>query len=690
MDGGNLVRSRRSLAIGTGTTTRRNRVLPAASVLSQIPQRVGSFQQQDNSTTAPAEPPCLGSDFWTYTAGYPWHDHAWHTDPDTLVSSDGIMRLERTAIKRMSVVGLKPSLSTDPIHLCFASPTVASQDQAGAGANDIMFRETSYSARQWHPAQTISVLPLNVLGAAQRLKSITWRQGGTTYTFAWSFKTDTDAAEPTTATPTCMNRPSRETSTADRLFANDGTTQPRKRVKQFQLVNREGRGYLEVRDVPWGFMPATRRADVALLVNAAWASESNHGNVTDLSRLLSIGQGYHGLCAPGSIKDLSGNNLAKPISMGSPRYGDTRYFRTPQAPGTPAAGLLPPDYATAGYEFREDAVLGSGLDYAPGAPILPTVTAWLHVDAAGVVSVLDLVMINDTAATTTWQVVRYDQPPGSQQYLTYTTLGSFDLTTTDAYLLGLPETEYYPRTRTGTYDLQLSTTSVDLRPMMPPGKELTFNVHLQKYLQVESSSDGRSIAVMRGWYEGLNSSYYGDGDNRGVIATVAVVNISPTGAVGAPTVVWQYQHQYNPTGGYTQSKCHGFAFLDTGVLHLWTSTKVVGWYPPDDPYGRTGHSYGIGDLAFSGPSLVNAADLWFGQDSVYRITNNVLMAIWGYAGVDIGFGRPTVYLPEFSTPKAAYDYYATMEPGTSTGRYATWNPKTWQFAARKSGPITWV
>jgi hypothetical protein len=688
MSADSLIRSRRSLARGVGTTTRRNRRLSGDPDLQPIPARVGVFQQPAPPVVIDT-PVCIPSDFWGRQSWESWLTHEWHTDLDTLRTSDGIFRFDRQAIKRMSFSGARPTLSTDPIHLCFASPTVAAVAQVGAGPNDLQFIEKSYSSRLWHPKQTTKIFDHSLIGAVERLKAITWKQGGTLYEFTWRFKIHTDAGV-TAATPTCMNRTGDETQTIDRTFDGGSVAQPRRRIKKFHLVTSDGRGALELKTAPWGFMPATTRADTSLLVNEAWAGDSNSGNITDLSRLLSVGQPYHGLCAPGAITDLAGNALPKPSPMGAPRYGNTRYFKHPSPPGVPDASLLPPDYASAGYEFRTDAILGSGLDYAPGKSILPTVTSWLHVNDSGLVTVLDLQLVTDTAATTTWNVIRYDQPPGSVAYFSWTVLGQIQLTTTDSYLLGLPVNEWYPRTRTGTYDLQLSATAFDLRPMIPPGRDRTFNVHLQKYIQVESSPDGRSIAIMRGWYEGFSSGYYGDGDNRGVIATVAVVNISAAGSVGSPTVVWQYQHQYNPTGAYTQSKCHGFAFRNTGVLHLWTSTKVVGWYPPDDPLGRTGHSYGIGDLSFSGPSLVNAADLWFGQDSVYRITNNVLLAIWGYAGVDIGFGRPNVWTTEFSTPNAAYDYYATMEAGSSTGRYATWNPKTWQFAARKSGPITWV
>ena len=686
-----LARARTLLAAGRGTTTRRDRVLAADAVLQGIPQRVGSYQQQEPEPII-LQPLCIASDFWGRSAGETWVTHEWHTALDTLVTPDGILRFDRQSIKRMTFTGARPSLSTDPIHLCFASPTVAAVGQSGAGANDIHFVENSYGSRQWHPKQTVKVFDHSLIGAAERLKAISWTQLGTLYQFTWRFKTHTDAGI-TDATPTCMNRTGDETQTADRLMDGGTIAQPRRRLKKFHLVTADGRGALELRQAPWGFMPSTTRADTSLLVNEAWASDNNSGNVTDLTRLLSVGQPYHGLCSPTSITDLAGNTLPKPSPMSAPRYGNTRYFKHPAPPGVPDAALLPPDYASAGYEFRADAVLGSGLDYAPGKPLLPSVTAWLHVNDAGVVNVLDLQLSSDTASTTVWNVIRYDQPPGSTSYTSWTVLGQITLTTTDAYLLALPNDAWHVRTRTGTYDLQMPASNFDDKPRTPPDKEWTLNVHLQKYLQVESSPDGRSIAVMRGWYVGLASPggvRSSDGANRSCIATVAVVDISPSGVVGSPTVVWQYQHNYSPTSPYTRSLCHGFAFKNSGALHLWTSSVLYSYYPPNDQLGRTGTYRNPGDFQFSGPSVIPPADLWVGQDDIYRITNNVLLTILGYAGVDAGFGRPIIYLVEFSTPSAAFDYVTVMPSGTSTGRYATWNPKTGQLAARKTGPITWV
>jgi len=682
-----LIRSRELLRNGRGQTTRRDRVLSPSLPLPAIPQRVGSYDHGQYSAVV-QEPACVGSDWWTYSAGEQWQAHEWHAALDTLVSSDGVWRVDRQQIRRMSFNGAKPSLSIGPIHLCFASATVAAASPAGAGQTDIVLQETSHAAREWHPKQTVKVFNHSLIGAAQRLKSIEWKQGGTLYTFRWNFKTETDGGV-TAASPTCLNRAGNETQTADRLFDGGSVAQPRKRLKKFSLVTPEGKGSVEVRSAPWGFMPAVSRADVALLVDSVAASESNQLNMTDLSRLLSVGQPYHGLCLRTSITDLAGNPLPKPSPMQVPRYGNTRYFKHPAPPGVPASNLLPPDYASAGYQFLDDVVLASGQDYAPGVQMLPTVTAWLHVDAQGIVRVCDLLLVSDTATTTTWDVIRYHQAPGSQM-LTYDVLGRFSIETADPYLRGITPSSVQRRTYTGTTDWQRPVSGGGSAPQDPPTVDGAFNTQLQRYIMTESSPDGRQIVVMRGMYNPLNAMSAASMKDMAIIATVAIVNVSEDGVVGTPAVVWDYVHSYHATDLHTQDLCHGFAFRNDGSLWLWLSSEIR-WYGAPPEWQRP-----IPGLTYNGSAIADA-DLWFGSSSIYRVTNNVLLQTLYKAGVDQGFGRPPVAVVEFSTPGAAYDYTVIMPGNASNRRYASWNPRTEQIAARSNplsgaavGPITWI
>lgn len=681
-----LIRSRALLRNGRGQTTRRDRVLPSSPPLPAIPQRVGSYDPGQYSAVV-QEPACIGSDWWTYSAGQQWQAHDWHAALDTLVSSDGVWRVDRQQIKRMSFEGAKPSLSTRPIHLCFASATVAAAAPAGAGQNDIVFQETSHAGREWHPKQTVRVFNHSLIGAAQRLKSIEWKQGSTNWAFRWNFKTDNDGGV-TAASPSCLNRAGNETQTLDRLFDGGSVAQPRKRLKKFSLVTPDGKGSVEVKAAPWGFMPAVSRADVALLVDNIAASEGNHLNMTDLSRLLSVGQPYHGLCLRRSITDLAGNPLPKPSPMSVPRYGNTRYFKHPSPPGTPPANLLPPDYASAGYQFMEDVVLASGQDYAPGVQMLPTVTAWPHVDAQGLVRVCDLLLVSDTATTTTWDVIRYHQSPGSQM-TSWDVLGRFSIETTDAYLRGITPSAVQRRTYTGTTDWQRPVSGGGSAPQDPPTVDGLVNVQLQRYIMTESSPDGRKIAVMRGMYNPLNGhSALTMGADMAIIATVAVVDISADGVVGTPAVAWDYVHAYHPTDQHVQENCHGFAFRSTGELWLWISahTRHFGVGVPPLP---------IPSLVYSGPTNAPSADLF--QATIFRVTNNVLLQTVQYYGPDAGFGRPLVTVLEFSAPNAAWEYSTIMPGNASNRRYASWNPRTEQIAARSNplsgsavGPITWI
>ena len=66
-----LIRSRALLRNGLGQTTRRDRVLPSSPPLPAIPQRVGSYDHGQYSAVV-QEPACIGSDWWTYSAGQQW------------------------------------------------------------------------------------------------------------------------------------------------------------------------------------------------------------------------------------------------------------------------------------------------------------------------------------------------------------------------------------------------------------------------------------------------------------------------------------------------------------------------------------------------------------------------------------------------------------------------------------------
>lgn len=702
-----LIRSRRLLAAGRGTTTRRDRVLPGDVLLQSIPQRVGIFEQPEPDVVIP-EPDCLGSNWWSYLSGFTWYPRAWHTALDTLVSSDGVIRMDRQAHKRITFSGFKPSLSSNPIHLCFASSSVAAAPEPGADSSDYQMIETGYSNREWHALQTVMVFPLGMIGAAQRLKSIEMQQHGTGYKYRWNFKTPADAAI-TGVTPTCLNRPANETRTADRVFNNSGTAQPRRRLTKFALVTQDGqKGEVELRSAPWGFLPATSFVHVALLEMNIAANEANQLNMTDLSRLLSIGQPYHGVCTPTGIQSLAGATLPKPAapsSYSAPQYSTTRYFKNPMAPGVPASGLLPPDYASAGYEFRDDVIFAGGIQYGPvGTAMLPTTpTSWMHVNTAGECRILSLVLVSDTSSTTTWDLVRWDQKPGESLF-SYTVLQRIAITTTDSALTAVSPTYNIVRVYTGSVDLQ-QTKTVGSSPENPPTRERTFNLWLNKLWQVESSPDGRKIAVMRGIFN--PGGYLSASAQYSCIATVATFEIAADYTVSGPVYEWQYQHTYQQNANYTVNHCLGFAFKADGQLFKWLLSETfqaLGLMDFDSgPAEDWRYCHKLIDATYNATQiepyvapwppgysvLLDSSKLFFPYwMSGIRLSNNILLQVVTYQDSD---GDPAL-LVELSAPSGAVDYYATMPAGVGTaGRAVSWNPKTGEIAARtNSGVISWI
>jgi hypothetical protein len=701
-----LVQSRSSLAAGVGVTSRRDKVLPAPIAVSQIPARIGFFQQREPEVNI-TPPACLGSNWWTYTSGNTWYARDWHTDLDTLVSSDGVIRLDRQAHKRISFSGTKPALSTTPIHVCFASPTVAAVPEPGAALSDWHMVETVYGNREWHPLQTVMVFPLGLIGAAQRLKSIELQQHGTGYKFRWRFKMPADATL-TGTTPTCLNRTGDETRTADRVFNNNGTAQPRRRLTKFALVTADGKkGEVEQRSAPWGFLPATSFVHVALLEMNIAASESNQLNMTDLSRVLSVGQPYHGVCTPTGIETLAGSPLPKPASptaYSAPQNQSTRYFKHSSPPGVPDNNLLPPDYASAGYEFRDDVIFCGGQQYGPvGTWMLPTETSWLHVDSAGICRVLGLVLVSDTASTTTWDVVRYDLPAGPQQFA-YTVIGQIAITTTDATLVAAVPTEFCVRTYTGNVDSQ-KTAGISGKPENPTTKDPLFNLWLNKSWMVESSPDGRKIAVMRGIFNPSGSM--ASSRQKACIATVATFEIDGAYTISGPTYEWQYAHTYQQNAGYSINHCLGFAFKTDGSLFKWVVTEEyesLGLLDVDSgPAEDLQYCHKLLSVSYNGTAVepyvapwpegfflyLNTSDVFYPWSmTYYRLSNNCLVQIITYQDYDGDAAQAT----ELSTPSGAVDYYATMPAGVATnGRAVSWNPKTGEVAARtNSGRISWI
>jgi len=363
---------------------------------------------------------------------------------------------------------------------------------------------------------------------------------------------------------------------------------------------------------PWGILPATTNKHTALLNNVAGADEANSGNCTDLSKLLSVGQPYHGLCTRTGIRTPdSSAAVATPIGYSSPSHGHTRYFKHPSAPGTPAAGLLPPDYASAGYEFRDDVILSSHGRYSPSSSGELSSTQWLHVGDDGLVRILGAVRVSGTNSSDTFEIRNYGEFSLDVAPVSLGVLATVTVTTTDAYANSVTAAGAQKRTYTGSTDYQYYSGGVSSGTVQHAVTKIKTN----DIWRVQASPDGRQIALMRGIFK-IN---YGIGSDKtlstmdiedvdtgfcsaGFILTIATVNVSGALAVSAPVDVYQWArvrtypadlvetrtnhvsfsvesgHWWQTitgtahyTGGVcTSINCVGFTYKTDGTLKLWT------------------------------------------------------------------------------------------------------------------------
>lgn len=753
MSAGDILRSRQALASGVGTTTRRNQVLPFAALATTIPARVGKYD--------PGSPPviietpvCLSSHWWTQQYSGSWMDHtAWHAASDTVVSSDGIVRLQVKWPRRTTFEAGRPSLSFGPIHVNFSAPATAAYAEPAAGGSDIQILESAHSTREWHPKQTARLYPQRLLACVQRLKAIKLNQGA--YSFFWNFKTDGDSGV-TGTSPCCLNRTGNETILTDREFANDGTAQPRKRLKRFRLVTDSGLGEVRLTLAPWGILPATTNKHTALLNNVAGADEANSGNCTDLSKLLSVGQPYHGLCTRTGIRTPdSSAAVATPIGYSSPSHGHTRYFKHPSAPGTPAAGLLPPDYASAGYEFRDDVILSSHGRYSPSSSGELSSTQWLHVGDDGLVRILGAVRVSGTNSSDTFEIRNYGEFSLDVAPVSLGVLATVTVTTTDAYANSVTAAGAQKRTYTGSTDYQYYSGGVSSGTVQHAVTKIKTN----DIWRVQASPDGRQIALMRGFFK-IN---YGIGSDKtlhtmdvedvdtgfcsaGFILTIATVNVSGALAVSAPVDVYQWARvrtypadlvetrtnhvsfsvesgrwwqtitgTAHYTGGVcTSINCVNFTYKTDGTLKLWTieydytspldypdsahtsffDTGVPSTDPQPAPTVAEGSVYStITDVnAMLWPSLQHVATRFADLSGSPRHAMAIRITNNVLQAYVMWVGGSTSY--ELLTPVAMHGLSAVFPVyyGASFVRYLSYNPKTHALMGNGSitGAISWI
>lgn len=547
-----------------------------------------------------------------------WHDETDPESQDRLVSSDGVIGLDTSQLKRISYHPNGRTEGEPLVHLCFASEytpagfAVADEEERAAWEDDnepkaYVLKETAWTDRTWYDTQTAYFIEFGLVGTVRRLKSIKMRLAAIVAktkrianlagrAFVWTFLGDTPPGSYDTVgsltrlrvdakleePPLHINAAYNGMGRNYRLAFSGIFESDRPRLASLYLALKDHLSkYTRIEnptvpqyadpepeqysEMPYGLLPAVRDSFLswftAPTANIPTGTDLTP-NATDLSQLLCIGQPYHGLCTPTKITDITGaETRAKPLHYAKPERGNTRYFKSPFAPGEPdmdneeEVAKLPPNYVADDWKFKADVVLCGGTMYAPdkcdggskgtstkGAYIGPL--EWLHVDNLGIVRVLGLVRKYHGDVFTVWDVVNYGATHGGmndgktyhKRYGGGLKLGGFGKRIPDdqAQVLGRIVIEttdqkivtpgpYYPKGGAGTPSASRfgATGDVDIqvRGMNITGSGdhvgqsfawLTTNTQFM----VEATSDGREIAVMRCCYypdnpRPANMPYYG-------------------------------------------------------------------------------------------------------------------------------------------------------------------------------------
>ena len=483
----------------------------------------------------------------------------------------------------------------DVVHVNFSSPSTAAAAYSGAAGGEIQILETAWTDRQWHPQQISRIGWIGLFCGSQRLKSVQLKQG--TYPFTWSFANDGDA-DVTGSTPICVNRSIAEKGLTNRtwlsLALTGYTSLTRIDSVPLLLSGNKGKLYALTRwnqsaayDGRPGLLPALKNNDLQISNGPATA---NINNVTDLSRLQWLGNPYHGVCNGLSVARPGYSSIIPRGTMTTVASGSTRYFKSPAAPGEPAADVLPANYASLGLQLLPDVVLMGGGAMSPVSGDVVAPNQWLHAGDDGVVRVLELAKTSGNNSSDIFEIrdcgsfgwgLAVTQP-------SKTVLATITVSTTDSFANSITaDNSLTRRFTTGESDYQWDSNT----PNSYLGVGFSpYHMTLNTTWRVEASPDGHSIAIVRGinvhhalfpaspaFYEdtgyAYDSSYpcVGVGGSGSLILTVATVSINGARTVGS--VVDQFQwakHKYFPDD------------LQATVKWKLEQTTYLG-YPTPDP-----------------------------------------------------------------------------------------------------------
>lgn len=481
----------------------------------------------------------------------------WHSETGTIRSSDGMFSLAVGYWKkwtgRLGSSGASYSASSgELLHINFSSPSITAAAKSPAASADIQFIEKPFSSRTWHPRKVARVTYLGLVAIIQRLAGVTMaRQSKASFT--WTFSNDGGPASDVMTKPACMNKIGFEAGLTSRIFANDvilDSDNKHRRVKELNLILENRRATIRI-ETPYGFLPALKLPKTTFYAGLIPNPDPQTGtndeyNASDLSRVVSIGQPWHGLCTQSGL-EIIGFGTANLANYAPPVNGNTRYFKHPSPP---SVDLSPSEFSGTGMAYTNDAVLSSGGRYAPTwarssgqLPVEFSDLEWPHVGNDGVVRKLRLVSASGlNAVTASWNI--YNCGPLDDPLTSPVLLGSTTLTTTDAYAL--------------TW-LGSSSTTVDLFATGTADQQGTYNTPsgytwrdvpsttqtmLNRVHTVASSPDGRQIVVLKGGYfksAGFTTSVALLLGQRSFIATVGKVDIGGDLVVGSTTIIYQFE-----------------------------------------------------------------------------------------------------------------------------------------------------
>jgi hypothetical protein len=321
-----------------------------------------------------AAAPCLRGPFEEKAAQFA--KRKWHDPLPTLVSSDGLFRIPRAQLRKVTMwAGEEEPKKLIELH--FASSAIGAQETAH-NPLALSILESAYGDRLWHPKQMGRIVDKGLYFCMSRLRklSLTCKKTNGKIPFEWWFSKEADPAL-SGALPICMNRNMQETGLATRLL--HGVSQ----IKQFSLRLKDRAGAVIVA-APGGFLggldspPVGGESEFPAIVNDAGQALNN------LSLAFSCGQPWHGWMTAAGIEthtdpvNFPGGRLVTPPGYAMPAYGDTFYFSAPELP--PVSESVPDDFAQEGMEYLKDVVFfGHDKRYSPATTSFYLgPNRWLH------------------------------------------------------------------------------------------------------------------------------------------------------------------------------------------------------------------------------------------------------------------------------------------------------------------------